>query len=84
VARFNSGDIVRLDVTFLPDMQGTVVEVKPDANGKASLAIYVVEFDGEIRLELNPGQIVPVRLDPSAPSSPSFPEFRSPDSDETL
>ena len=64
LARFSSGDIVRLDVTFLPTMEGVVVDIKPDPSGKASLAIYIVEFEGDIRLELNPGQIV--RVEPGA------------------
>ncbi len=64
MARFNTGDVVRLDVTFLPVMEGVVVDVKPSPNAKASLAIYVVEFEGDVRLELNAGQIV--RLTPEA------------------
>jgi len=64
LARFSPGDIVRLDVTFLPVMEGVVVEIRPDLSGKASLAIYIVQFEGDIRLELNPGQIV--RVEPGA------------------
>ena len=70
MARILAGDTVRLDVSFLPVMEGVVVEVRPGKGGKESLDIYIVEFDGEVRLEMNAGQIRVVRKAPDASTTP--------------